>query len=220
MDSSLPGSSVHGIFQLRILEWVAISCSRGSSWPRDQTCVSCIGRWILYHWATKEALYYFNTSQIHLLSFSQCLYLLQIVVHLSIFNYSSFKYFNKRNAEEMQTLVLNYYAVCFCCCSVAKSCPTLCDHMDCSMPGSSVLHYLPEFAQIHDHWLSQWCHLSISSSVSPFSSCPQSFPASEAFPMSQLFTSGSQSIVASASASVLPVNIQGWFPLGWIGLIS
>ena len=49
MDCSLPGSSVHGILQARILEWVAISFSRGSSWPRDQTCVSCIGRQILYH---------------------------------------------------------------------------------------------------------------------------------------------------------------------------
>ena len=55
MDCSLPGSSVHGIFQARILEWVVISCSRGSSWPRNQTCISCIGRWILYHCATWEA---------------------------------------------------------------------------------------------------------------------------------------------------------------------
>ena len=55
MDGSRPGSSVHGIFQARILDWVAISFSRGSSWPKDQTYLSCIGRWILYHWATREA---------------------------------------------------------------------------------------------------------------------------------------------------------------------
>ena len=55
MDCSPPGSSVHGIFQERILEWVAISFSNGSSWPRDQTRVSCIGRWILYHYANREA---------------------------------------------------------------------------------------------------------------------------------------------------------------------
>ena len=55
MDCSPPGSSVHWIFQARILEWVAISFSRGSSWPRDRTQVYCIGRWILYHWATREA---------------------------------------------------------------------------------------------------------------------------------------------------------------------
>ena len=67
---------------------------------------------------------------------------------------------------------------------------------------------------------SWWCHPTISSSFIPFSSCPQSFPASGSFPMSQLFASGGQSIEVSASASVLPMNIQGWFPLGWTGWIS
>ena len=65
-----------------------------------------------------------------------------------------------------------------------------------------------------------WCHPNISSYVVPFSSFPQSFPASESFSVSWLFTSGDQSIGASASASVLPMNIQGWFPLGLTGLIS
>ena len=68
--------------------------------------------------------------------------------------------------------------------------------------------------------LSQWCHPTISSSVIPFSSCLQSFPASGSFPMSQFFASGGQSIGVSASASVLPMNIQDWFPLGWTGWIS
>ena len=67
---------------------------------------------------------------------------------------------------------------------------------------------------------SWWCHPTISSSVVPFSSCFQSFPASESFPMSQFFTSGGQSIEVSASASVLPMNIQDWFALGLIGWIS
>ena len=67
---------------------------------------------------------------------------------------------------------------------------------------------------------SQWCHPTISSSVIPFSSCSQSFPASRSFPVSNFFASGGQSIGASASASVLPMNIQGWFPLGLTGLIS
>ena len=67
--------------------------------------------------------------------------------------------------------------------------------------------------------LSQWCHPSISSSVIPFF-CLQSFPASGSFAMSQFFTSGGQSIGVSASASVLPMNIQDWFPLGWTGWIS
>ena len=68
--------------------------------------------------------------------------------------------------------------------------------------------------------LSQWCHPAISSSAVPFSSCPQSLPASGSFPMSQLFTWGSQSIGVSASASVLPMNTQDWSPLGWNGWIS
>ena len=68
--------------------------------------------------------------------------------------------------------------------------------------------------------LSRWWQPAISSSVIPFSSCLQSFPASESFPMSWLFTSGGQSIGVSVSASVLPMNIQSWFPLGWTGLIS
>ena len=68
--------------------------------------------------------------------------------------------------------------------------------------------------------LSRWCHPTISFSVVPFSFCLQSFPASGSFPVSQFFTSGGQSIGISASASVLPMNIQGWFPLGWTGWIS
>ena len=67
--------------------------------------------------------------------------------------------------------------------------------------------------------LSQWCHPTISSSSIPFS-CPQSFPASGYFQMSQFFTSGGQRIGVSALASVLPMNIQDWFPLGWTGWIS
>ena len=67
---------------------------------------------------------------------------------------------------------------------------------------------------------SRWCHSAISSSVVPFSSCPQSLPASGSFPMSQLFTWGGHSIGVSASASVLPMNTQDWSPLGWTGWIS
>ena len=68
--------------------------------------------------------------------------------------------------------------------------------------------------------LSQWCHWTILPSLTPFSSCPQSFPASGYFPVSWLFTSGGQGIRASASASVLPMNIQSWFSLEWTGWIS
>ena len=68
--------------------------------------------------------------------------------------------------------------------------------------------------------LNRWCHPVISSSVVPFSSCPQSLPASKSFPMSQLFAWGGQSTGVSASASVLPVNVEDWFPLGLTGWIS
>ena len=94
-----------------------------------------------------------------------------------------------------------------------------CDAMDCGTPGLPVLHYVAEFAQIHVHWVSAAIHPSHPLSTC-FSSCLQSFPASGSFPVSWLFTSGSQSIGASATASVLPMNIQGWFPLRLTSLIS
>ena len=103
--------------------------------------------------------------------------------------------------------------------SVTSSCLTLCDPMNHSTPGLPVHHQLLEFTQTHVHRVSD-CHPTISSSVIPFSSCFQSFPASGSFPMSRLFASGGRSIGASAAASVLPMNIQGWFPLGLTGLIS
>ena len=90
--------------------------------------------------------------------------------------------------------------------SVTQSCPTLCDPMDCSMPGFPV-HHNP-WSQLNSCPLRQWCHPAISSSVVPFSSHLQSFPASESFTVSQFFTSGGQSTGVSASVSVLPVNIQ------------
>ena len=68
--------------------------------------------------------------------------------------------------------------------------------------------------------LTRWCHPTISSSVIPLSSCPQSFKASGSFQMSQFFTSGGQSIGVSAPASILPMNIQDWFPLQWTGWVS
>ena len=90
--------------------------------------------------------------------------------------------------------------------SVAQSCPNLCDPMNRSMRGLPVYHQLSEFTQTCPS--SRWCHPSISSSVIPFSSCPQSLPASGSFPMSQFFTWGGQSIGVSALASVLPKNTQ------------
>ena len=102
--------------------------------------------------------------------------------------------------------------------SVTKSCPTLCDPWIAAYQAS--LSFTISQSLHNSCPLNQWYCPTISSSVTLFSFCLQSFPASGSFPMSQLFSPGSQSIGVSASASVLPVNIQGWFPLGWTGLIS
>ena len=103
---------------------------------------------------------------------------------------------------------------CIICCSVAKSCPTLWEPMNCSTSGFSVLHYLLEFAQIHVHWVGNAFQPSHSATF--FTFCFQSFSSSGSFQLSWLFASDGQSIEASASASVL--NVQGWFPIGLTGL--
>jgi len=102
--------------------------------------------------------------------------------------------------------------------SVAQSCRTLCDPKDCSMPRLPVHHQLPKFTQTHVHWVGD--AIQPFHPVIPFSSHLQSFPASESFPVSQFFTSGGQNFGVSASTSVLPINIQDWFPIGWTGWIS
>ena len=102
--------------------------------------------------------------------------------------------------------------------SVAQSCLTLRPHE----PRYARPPCLSPTPGVHPNPCpsSQWSHPTISFSVIPFSSCPQAFPASGSFPMSQLFTSGGQSIWISASTSVLPMNTQDWSPLGWTGWIS
>ena len=108
----------------------------------------------------------------------------------------------------------------FCFCRlVTKLCTNLCDPMDCSMTHFPGLQYIPGVCS-NSYSLHQWCYPTISSSVTPFSSNPQCFPGSGSFPMSWLFALGAQSIRASASPSVLPMNIQGWSPLGLIDLSS
>ena len=102
--------------------------------------------------------------------------------------------------------------------SVTQLCPTLRYHelQNARVPCASSI----PGAYSNSCLLSLWCRSTISSSVVPFSSCLQSFPASDSFQMRQFFTSGGQSIGVSASASVLPMNIQDWFLLGWTGWIS
>ena len=112
--------------------------------------------------------------------------------------------------------VSNFISVQFS--AIAQSCPTLPPHglqhtrLPCPSP-------IPR-AYSNSCPLSQWCHPTISSSVVPFSSLLQSFPTSGSFQMCQFFTADGQSIGVSASASVFPMNIHGWFPLGWTGWIS
>ena len=107
----------------------------------------------------------------------------------------------------------------FYCCSITKSCLTFCNPMDGSTPGLPVPHYLPDFAQVHVQW--------IGDAIQPSHPLPPSSPFAfnpsqhqGLFPVSRLFASGGQSISSSASSSILPVSIQGWFPLGLTGLIS
>ena len=107
-------------------------------------------------------------------------------------------------------------------CSVTLSCLTLCDHVDCSIPGFPVLCSVLDLLKIMSIESVMPSNPTMLSSVAPFSSYLQSFPASGSFLMSLFFISGGQSMGAgaSASASVLPMNIQGWFPLGLTGWIS
>ena len=104
-----------------------------------------------------------------------------------------------------------------CCCLVIKSCPTLCDPMDCSTPGSPIPCYLPQCAQIHIHWIGM---LSVSSSVTPFYFCLQPFPASGSFPSSWLFASGGHCVGASGSASSPSSECSGLisFRIDWFDL--
>ena len=104
---------------------------------------------------------------------------------------------------------------------VAELCLTLCDRMDCSTPGFPVYHCLPELPQTHFHWVGdaiQPSHPLLSRSPTAFNLSQHQ--GNESFQMSQFFTLGGQSIGVSTSVSVLLMNIQDWFPLGWTGWIS
>ena len=104
--------------------------------------------------------------------------------------------------HDLSIKVSNRNSLYFCCCSVTKLCPTVCIPVECSTPGSSVLHYLLELLKLMCP-LSRWCYLTLSSSATPFSFCSR-----QSFSMSQLFTSGDQSIGASTLSSVLQMNIH------------
>ena len=180
MDCSLPGFSVHGIFKVRVPEWVAFSFSRGSSRPRDRTQVSRIAGRRFTLLATREAEE--REWQIMFKLPHNCTHLSPVQISRSVMSDSLWPHEPQHNRP-------------FCPSPTPGVYPNICP-------------------------LSQRCHPTISSSVVPFSSCPQSFSASGSFQMRQLFTSGGQSIGVSASTSVLPMNTQNWFPLGWTDWIS
>ena len=116
--------------------------------------------------------------------------------------------------EQLNSIILSMFQFI----SVTQSCPTLCDPMKRSMSGLPVYHQLLESTQTHVHWVGD--AIQPSHPLSSPSPPALNLSASGSFPMSQLFASGSQSIGVSASTSVLPMNIQDWFPLGWTGWIS
>ena len=157
-----------------------------------------------------------------------------IKLELAVVHFRNWKWFSRCKIENFLKAVVGrntvkpahctaqyYFKECMKlgCCSITHSRPPLWDPMDCSTPGFPVLHNLPEVVQTHVHW--------VSDAIQPFHhlllpSWLQTFPASGSFLMSWLFASGGQRTGASASALVLPMNIQDWFPLGldWLDLLA
>ena len=241
VDFSLSGSSVHGILQAgilelgscsllqgifatkglnpdfphcrrifyhlshqgspKILEWVAYLFSKELLGPGIELGVSCIAGGFFTSWATREAL----KGPI-----------LKVLVKQTHYCYFIFNFFFKKFMQLFRKKVANFL-ILFVAVQLL-SLVRLCDLMDYSMPGFPVLHYLLEFTQTYLHW--------VCDAIQPFHPLhpplflPSICPNSRIFTISWLFTSGGQSIGVSASALVLSMNIQSWFPLGLTGLIS
>ena len=195
---------------LGLMPWLGRSPGKGNSYPLQSSCLeNSMDRgawWATVHRVTKSQTW---LSDFHFPFHYTCTYA-----------YICFNHWVTGEA---------HMCVCMCVCiyiyiyiymfsSVAQSYLTLQLHelqharLPCPSPTPG--------AYSNSHPSHQWCHPTISSSVIPFSSCPQSFPASGSFPMSRFFESGGQSIGVSALISVLPMNIQDWFPLGWTGWVS
>ena len=224
MDCSWPGSSVSGIFQVRILEWVTSSFSMGSSQPRDWTQVSYMGRWIFYCWATRED-HVSHWSRLNHMPLSGKKRQLHTDLHGIGKKAVSPKVRGgcccfQRWRGEILGCSSSTHQTLSCCCLVTMSCPTVATPWTTACQAS--LFFISSQSLLRLMSLSWWCHPTISSSVAPFSSCPQSFPASGSFPVSQMFASGGQSIGASASTSVLPMDIPGLisFRMDWFDLLA
>ena len=159
MDYSLQGSSVHGILQQRILEWVAIPFSRGSSQPRDRTQVSHIAGSFFTIWATREAPDVLKASPNEMIWWpsSPKAYWSPRIDNINPYDMALLLHHQPiREFDTSWSLMLRLpFLTSVPFISVAPSCPILCDPMDCSMPGFPVLHQLPELAQIHVHWVSE-----------------------------------------------------------------
>ena len=226
-------SSVHGIFQARVLEWVAISFSRGifltqgsnPGLPHCSQTLYC--RSHRFHfpcpgiWSRRRKRRVHSPPLGGTVCGGRTNYAIRIFQQESlegILEQVSHKVnvsFYRRHVRPREVTQLSQF--CGWTSSVQSlSRVRLCNPMDHSTPGFSITNSqsLLKFMSMR-----HWCHPTISSSVVPFSSCPQSFPA-WFFQMSWFFASGGQSIGVSAPASVLPMNIQDLFPLGWTGCIS
>ena len=242
MDCHPPGSSVHGISQASILEWIAIPFFRGSSHPRNQSQVSCVaGRFFI--WATREAQIQSpiplpcsstrETSAHTSLSFSwQCTARVSAPWSslLPILPSSGWCPVGCWGASETTCQQAHLILVSILLAKFFGKVVVFLLLFNCSVVSDSLQPHGLQHARLPCPSpfpgacsnlcpLNWWCHPTILSSVIRFSSCPQSFPASGSFLMNQLFASGGQSIGASASESVLSMIIQDWFPLGLTGLI-
>ena len=194
MDCSLPGSSVHGILQARILEWVAFPFSRGSSQPRDWTQVARIVG-IFTIWATREALRLRSIKEKEGTVTEQDPWGLWGGKGLpTSSSLAPLWSTSVQSLSHIQFFVTPWTAACQASMSITNS-------------WSVFKLMFTESVMPSNHLILSF----------PLLSCLQSFPASGSFLMSQLFSSAGQNIGASASASVLPMNIQDWFPLGWTG---
>ena len=163
---------------------------------------------------TRLSSYTFTLAKFYCAGFDLALQLVRITLNLTLSSLQAVPF--GLGLPEHLTSRLRMSSVQFS--SVNQLCPTLCNPMTHSTPGLLVHHQLPESTQTHAHWVGD--AIQPSHPVLPFSSCPQSFPASGSFPMSQLLEWGGRRIGISTSTSVLPMSTQDWSPLGQTGWIS
>ena len=208
LDCNPPGSSVHGILQAIILEWVAISFFRGSSRTRIKPASPALFTTELPG-KPNERRYGQTIDHKKKVLWSLVIRAMQIQSMRIIITYP---FVVVHSPNRVRLFAVPWTAACLASMSltISQSLPEF-------MFDELIKHI---HLWVHVWWVHWWCCLAISFSDALFSFCPQSFPASGTFPMSLSFASDNQNTGASASASVLPVTVQDWFPLGLTGLIS